>query len=862
MSPGPAVRPAHLGELWGLVNGFTTYFSVLAADEIGVFDAVADGEVEVEGIARRCGADRDRLRALLDANVAAGTLECREDGYSLSPLAEAHLVTERPGYLGGLLRRSPGPFENWPALAATVRGARPPRDVGGERGEFLAELVRTTFPVQLEVARATLGAWAHPQIPASCRVLELGAGAAPWSVAVLEQFPAATAVVNDLPGVLPLAAGALGERGLLARTELAEGSYWEVEPPDGAFDLVVLGHVCRAEGDRRAQELIGRAGAAAAPGGRVVLTEYLLDDDRSGPAQAQLLGVTMMASTEKGATFTRGQAVAWLEKAGLHVEGIETRVPPTSVVVACKPAAATGVTRSRPDEIQARRDLDEIQRRRQVTSVREKTRVETLVDGAVVVTMDEHRRVIGDGAVAISGSEIAAVGPAWELRDRFEADQVIDGRRFVVTPGLINTHIHVTGEPLTRGFVPDDTPFEENVFTWLCPLYAAHTEEDERTSAQMAAAEMLLSGTTTFLEAGTVRFTDAVADGLAEIGIRARIGRWVWDLPPEPSVYRQTTEQAIAHLEEEVAAHPESGVDALVAAWPMVVGHTTCSDRLWKAARGLATEAGTGMNFHMSPAAMDPAYFLETFGERPLQHLDGLGVLDSRTVVAHCVHVDEEEIAALARRGSSVAHCPTTALKVAYGITQIGKIPEMLEAGVNVAIGTDGANASNYSDLYRATYLVAGLFKDARRDPTQIPAELALEMATLHGARALGLEGAIGSIEVGKRADLVLHDRHRPEWTPLLNVANQLVYSADGRSVHTVFVDGRKVVDGYRLASVDAASLYHRAQRAGEGIVARSGLPDRRRWLPQSTGRAPDTGPDSTPGPGPGSAPAPSAGSG
>jgi len=463
---------------------------------------------------------------------------------------------------------------------------------------------------------------------------------------------------------------------------------------------------------------------------------------------------------------------------------------------------------------------------------------DTLIDGAVVVTMNGDREVIEDGAVAITGGRITGVGPAAELRSQVDADDVIDGRPFVVTPGLVNTHIHITGEPLTRGFVPDDTPFEENVFTWLCPLYAVHHEDDERTSAQLAAAELLLSGTTSFIEAGTIRFVDAVVDGLREIGIRGRIGRWVWDLPPEPDVYQQTTAQAIAHLEDELsryggAGSGGSGPAELIEAWPMIVGHTTCSDELWKAARGLAAEHGTGLNFHMSPAAMDPEGFLATYGQRPMIHLDELGVLSTRTVMAHCVHVDDDEIAVMARRGVSVAHCPTTCLKVAYGVTQIGKIPEMLAAGINVAIGTDGNNASNYSDMYRATYLVAGLFKDARRDPNQIPAELAFEMATLHGARALGLADEIGSLEVGKRADVVLHDRRRPEWTPLLNVANQLVYSADGRSVHTVFVEGRKVVDDYRLTTIDAGELYQRAQRAGEGVVARSGLPDRRRWKPR-----------------------------
>jgi cytosine/adenosine deaminase-related metal-dependent hydrolase len=461
-------------------------------------------------------------------------------------------------------------------------------------------------------------------------------------------------------------------------------------------------------------------------------------------------------------------------------------------------------------------------------SAPEQRRVDTLIDSALVVTMNPERELFEHGSIAIAGERIVEVGDAAAMRERYAAAEVIDGRRFVVTPGLVNTHIHITGEPLTRGFVPDDTPFEENVFQWLCPLYAVHEEEDEGISAQLAAAEMLLSGTTTFLEAGTIRFLDAVVEHLDEVGIRGRVGRWIWDLPPEPAVYQRNTAGAIAQLEADLAryAHRQQPVQG----WSMVVGHTTCSDELWQAARRLADEHGTGLNFHMSPAAMDPEGFLASFGERPIVHLDRLGVLAPRTVLVHCVHVDEEEIDLLAARRCSVAHCPTTCLKVAYGITQIGKIPEMLAAGVNVALGTDGNNASNYSDLMRATYLVAGLFKDSRRDPSMVPAELAFEMATLHGARALGLEDEIGSIEAGKRADLVLHDRRRPEWTPLLNVANQLVWSADGRGVHTVFVDGRKVVDNYRLTTLDTGTLYEKAQRAGERIVARSGLPDRRRW--------------------------------
>ena len=162
----------------------------------------------------------------------------------------------------------------------------------------------------------------------------------------------------------------------------------------------------------------------------------------------------------------------------------------------------------------------------------QRERIDTLVKGWYVVTMNKTRDIIRHGAVAIQGNEIVAVGKASDLEAAYDAAETAGGDRFVVTPGLINTHIHITGEPLTRGYVPDDTPFEENVFMWLCPLYSVYTAEEERLSAQLAAVEMLKSGTTAFLEAGTIRFTDEVMDGLVEAGIRGRIGKWVWDLPP------------------------------------------------------------------------------------------------------------------------------------------------------------------------------------------------------------------------------------------------------------------------------------------------------------------------------------------
>ena len=455
--------------------------------------------------------------------------------------------------------------------------------------------------------------------------------------------------------------------------------------------------------------------------------------------------------------------------------------------------------------------------------------IDVLIKGWYVVTMNATRDIIRNGAVAVKGNKILEVGKATDLEAKYKAKEVVGGDRFVVAPGQVNSHIHITGEPLTRGYVPDDTPFEENVFMWLCPLYAAFEAPEEKMSGQLAAIEMLKSGTTTFLEAGTIRFMDDVVEGLVDIGIRGRIGRWIWDLPPEPDVYKQDTDEAIRNLEESITKY-RSLADGRIQSWSTLVGHTTCSDPLWLAARELANEHGTGMSFHMSPAKLDPEGFLAEFGHRPMVHLAELGVLGPDVAITHAVQVDNNELAIMAEAGVTVAHCPTTALKVSYGVTQVGKMPEMVTAGVNVAIGTDGNNASNYSDLMRATYLVAGLFKDARTDPQMFPAEKAFEMSTLGGAKAICAEDEIGSLEAGKKADLVLHDTDRPEWRPLLNVMNQLVWAADGRGVHTVFVDGKKVVEAGRMTTIDEERFWAQCQKAGEAITSRSGLPDKAKY--------------------------------
>jgi cytosine/adenosine deaminase-related metal-dependent hydrolase len=447
-----------------------------------------------------------------------------------------------------------------------------------------------------------------------------------------------------------------------------------------------------------------------------------------------------------------------------------------------------------------------------------------LIRDALLVTLDPERRVITHGALAVRADRIVAVGKTAEVEARFTAREVMDGRRFVAAPGFVNSHVHVTGEPLTRGFVPDDTGWYDNVFNWLIPLYQSQTEEDERLAAQLAAAEMLRNGVTTFIEAGTIRHLDAAVDGLRQIGIRGRVAQWAQDraFAPEEDQAAMTA-SAIGVMQREMERFGGDS-NALIAAWPNMVGHMTGTDALWREAAALAKAYGAGVSAHMSPVEADPDWYVANTGRRPIQHLAELGVLGPNLCLTHMIHLDDSEVELLAQSGTNVSHCPMSALKGAYGVTGHGKFPEMAARGVNVMLGTDGANNGNIGDLMRAMFLVAGLFKDARRDAGLFPAHEALTMATLNGARGVGLADSIGSLEVGKKADIVLHDIERPEWRPLMNVVNQMVWSADGRGVHTVFVDGVRVVSDYRCTLVDELQLYAQAEIAGRAVCARAGL--------------------------------------
>ena len=450
-------------------------------------------------------------------------------------------------------------------------------------------------------------------------------------------------------------------------------------------------------------------------------------------------------------------------------------------------------------------------------------RADTLIKGAVIVTQDEQRRIIRDGALAIRGDRIAAVGTRAELEDKVNAASVIDGRRFVITPGFIDAHIHITGDPLTRGYVPDDISdaFGDTLRRWVIPRYLAHTPADERLSARLAAVEMLRAGTTCFLEAGTVRYLDEVVEGLEQAGIRARVGAWVEGraFAPEDDE-RELTGKAVRVLEQEVARYPADSGEK-IAAWPILIGHSTNSDGVWKAAKEIADANKLGVSAHMSPYRTDPGWYLENLGRRPIEHLAEIGVLGDNLCLTHLVHIDDSEAALLAETRTNAIICPFAALKGAFGISALGRYPELAEVGMNIALGTDGYG----SDLMQKMALASGLFKDARQDTKTFPARQALEMATLNGARALQMPDEIGSLVAGRKADFVLHDTDRPEWRPVLNVLQQLVWCADGRSVHSVWVDGVRVVENYRHTLIDEDELYAAAQVAGEAIIKRSGIP-------------------------------------
>lgn len=455
-------------------------------------------------------------------------------------------------------------------------------------------------------------------------------------------------------------------------------------------------------------------------------------------------------------------------------------------------------------------------------------KADILIKNGLIVTLDAQRRVITDGALAISGAKIAEVGKSSEICQKYEAKRVINASEKVVLPGFINCHVHLT-QQISKGFVPDDVPAVPWVFDWQIKIYPYMSPEDQYISSLLAFIEMIKTGTTCFCEACTAYDPASVTRAMEEIGMRGVIGKWTWDIPSAPREVKASTSQAIEGLERVIMEY-DGRAGGRIRAWALLIGIGTATDQLLKGAKELADKYRVGLVMHQSVTPDEVEEYSNKVGKRPIEHFHDLGILGENVSLVHMLDVSDKEVEILARDRVNVVHCPTSALRLAYGATKIGKFPEMLKTGVNLCLGCDGANCSNHMDMGRAIYLAAGIFKDGRMDINQVPAETALEMGTINGARALLLHDEIGSLEAGKKADIILFDRNRPEWVPMLNVVRSLVYSADGKSVDTVIIDGQIVMEEGKLTKVDEGAVYKEAQRRAEEIISRTNLVAPSRW--------------------------------
>ncbi len=443
-----------------------------------------------------------------------------------------------------------------------------------------------------------------------------------------------------------------------------------------------------------------------------------------------------------------------------------------------------------------------------------------------VLTLDAERRIVADGAIVVEGSRISRVGKSADLRG-VVADRNIDASEMVVTPGFGNGHMHISYAHATRGIFPDDLgpAYLPNVFR----LQAAMTPEEEYYTSLLAITELLKYGTTSLLDPGSTKHVDACMRAYEESGCRIVVGAQVTDRPNPLNVPVYSTPEAVGVMRSAVEEF-DGALDGRVRVWAMPFSAEYASDELLTAAKRLADDAGTGLTLHHSTGPSARAASMSAHGVTPTERLERLGALGDNVTLAHGLGLDDAELDSIARSGASVVMCPTAAIKGGSGMTRTAKLPEMLERGITVGLGTDAGNNSNLLETMRSMYLAAVLYKDGRQDVSMVPAETAVELATLGSARAMGLGADTGSIEVGKKADLVLFDTRRPEWRTLFNPVNNLVYSADGRSVHTVIVDGRVVVEDHTALFVDEWELIQRVQRIGAGLMERTGVSFAPRW--------------------------------
>jgi 5-methylthioadenosine/S-adenosylhomocysteine deaminase len=425
-----------------------------------------------------------------------------------------------------------------------------------------------------------------------------------------------------------------------------------------------------------------------------------------------------------------------------------------------------------------------------------------------LITVDSTRRVIRDAAVAVNGGKIVAIAKSADVAKGYSAIRTVDASGTVATPGFVDCHLHSSFH-LSRGLA-DEANAQAFLFERMYPYEAALESEDVRLSATLAAAELLKHGVTCFIDPGNYH-PEASVEGIMATGIRAIVSRSSFDLTKSvlgilPERMIETTQMALERAEAVLEKYANTGNPRLGAS-ASFRGLNNASDELIRGLDKLAKRYNTLLQTHacFSYSTHDSSVARTKMAE--IERLESLGVIDERMLIVHSGWLEPEEVAILARRKPSLVCAPSSSLHNGYGNFLVGKLPELLALGVNVTVGSDHAS-SGIVDMPQEMRLACCCYKETRINPRVMPPETGLEMATLNGAKAALLADRIGSLEVGKEADIVLFDTQRPEWQPLFNPVANLVYSATGDSVRDVFVAGEQVVSGGRLVKIDEATIY------------------------------------------------------
>jgi cytosine/adenosine deaminase-related metal-dependent hydrolase len=456
-----------------------------------------------------------------------------------------------------------------------------------------------------------------------------------------------------------------------------------------------------------------------------------------------------------------------------------------------------------------------------------------LLHNGTIITVDRQRRIISDGAIVIHGDRIIAVGKSSEVLAQFPAEEHTDLKSKIVIPGLVDTHVHLA-QALIRECADDMA-----LIPWLCDrvwvLQGNFTAEDGQTSAALCIAEMLKSGTTTFVEsmlAGRYGF-DGIAEVVRASGIRACLSKIVMDISTyatqQNAMYPGMIEDRETTMRETLEMYDKwnGQADGRIRVWfgPRTPGGVTPD--LYREMVTEARKRGMGMTMHLAEVEADKRYLAETYGMTPVDFAESVGLLGSDVVLVHMVWLTQPEIEKLAATKTNVSHNPSSNSKLASGVC---KVPQMLAAGVNVGLGCDGGPSNNAYDLINEMKIAAIIHKAVTLDPLVVPAETVLEMATINGARAVGMADAIGSLEVGKKADLVVLRIDEPHMTPGINPISNLVYAATGADVTTVMVDGRVVVQDGQLVTMDEAAIIAHARQRAKALYERAGVTIVPRW--------------------------------